>query len=112
MPNHDKGDNAFRRIKEVESGNYLRFSKKSIKRFKNLINFDSDQPACYNCKHFRQDQLIMSNSTYKKKPGTCKLFRFYCKSTSICDFWESIDGDKLESAQEIQTAAASVSNVE
>ena len=96
MSNFDNTMDPDTRIKSVESGKYKRFSKKSVKRFKQLINFDSNPPACFNCNFYSQDHVAMSNSLYKHHKGRCKLFSFICQSTSVCDFWQSKLGETLD----------------
>ncbi len=96
MPNFDNTRDPDVRIKSVKSGNYNRFSKKGVKKFKQLINFDSNPPACFNCNFYSQDHVALRNSLYKHYKGKCKLFRFICQSTSVCDYWESKSGETLD----------------
>lgn len=95
MPNFDNTIDPDVRIKNVESGKYKRFSKKGVKKFKQIVNFDSNPPACFNCNFYSQDHVALSNSLYKHYKGRCKLFSFICQSTSVCDFWQSKSAEEL-----------------
>lgn len=58
--------------------------------------YEKNIPRCGNCKHYKAGFRVLVNSIPRTMPIMCKKHNFSIATNSICDHWESKDGEKLE----------------
>jgi hypothetical protein len=65
---------------------------KRLANIKSRINFEKKAAICVDCKHFQKSTFGDAN-TVRFQPPFCNLHKFVAHQTSICDTWESINGE-------------------
>jgi hypothetical protein len=69
----------------------------NLARLKIKVHYEKNVPRCETCIQFKESKIVLSHNSIPKRINQhCKLHGFAIARASVCDTWQSAEGETLE----------------